>query len=137
MIFIESMQFMKSSLDVLVLNLSDNDFIYFIIRCRTHLEWLTHPITENGYTRFIRFNKISHHQLQDALRMAYHPITQNKYIHFRRFDSWWWWLIMSKRHNKRISDGVGKPFSVLPVAGDDLLCRNAWNECNHSQWWSV
>ena len=32
-----------------------------------------------------------------------------------------------------LSDGVGKPFSVRPTA-DDLICRNAWNRCIHSQW---
>ena len=32
-----------------------------------------------------------------------------------------------------LSDGVGKPFSVRPAAGDDLLCQNASNGCIHSQ----
>ena len=35
-----------------------------------------------------------------------------------------------------LSDGVSKPFSVRPAADDDLLCRNTWNGCIHSQWWS-
>ena len=33
-----------------------------IISCRTHWEWLTHPITENAYTYFRCLNIWSHHQ---------------------------------------------------------------------------
>ena len=32
---------------------------------------MAYPITENGYTHFRRFDILSHHQLQDALRMAH------------------------------------------------------------------
>ena len=35
-----------------------------------------------------------------------------------------------------LSDGLGKPFSLGPAADDDLICRNAWNGCIHSQWFS-
>ena len=53
-----------------------------------HWEWLTHPITENGYIHFRRFDILSQHQLQDALRMAYpphhwewiHPVQAFQYI---------------------------------------------------------
>ena len=33
-----------------------------------------------------------------------------------------------------LNDGMGKPFSVRPVADDALLCQNAWNGCIYSQW---
>ena len=39
--------------------------IRVIISWRTHWEWLTHPITDNGYTHFRHFDILSHHQLTD------------------------------------------------------------------------
>ena len=47
---------------------------YFIFlshhQLKAHWEWLTQPFTENGYTHFRRFDILSHHFLQDALRMS-------------------------------------------------------------------
>ena len=70
-----------------------------------HWEWLTHPITENGYTHFRCFSMLNHHQLQDSLRMSYPP-NHWEWIHpfqvFQQIKSslaeWrsWWWLNMSK-----------------------------------------
>ena len=61
---------------------------WVIISCRMHWEWLTHPITWNGYTYFRHLNILNHHQLQDTLRMAYtHPITENGYTHLRPFNT--------------------------------------------------
>ena len=37
------------------------------------LKMITHPITDNGYIHFRRFDITSHHQLNNALRMAYPP----------------------------------------------------------------
>ena len=48
--------------------------------CWTHWEWLTHPITENGYTHFRCFDIISHHQLQDTLRISVHPAVDDNLL---------------------------------------------------------
>ena len=57
----------------LIIILPKNYFILSRHQLLDALKWLTHPITENRYTHFTRFNILSHHQLQDALRMAYPP----------------------------------------------------------------
>ena len=57
-----------------------------IISYRTHLKWLTHSITENRYTHFRRFDILSRHQLQDALRMASPPHYWEWIQQFRRLD---------------------------------------------------
>ena len=89
----------------------------------------------------------SHHQLQDALWMAYpphhwewiHPFQVFRHIKSSPADVLQLMVIYYVETPEMgvsiLSDGVGKPFSVRPTADDDLLCRNAWNRCIHSLWW--
>ena len=75
--------------------------------CRTYWKWLTHPITENGYTHFRRLDILSDHQLQDAVRMAYPP-HHWKWIRYH-FD------IISHHHYVITSKPLKwvRPFSVM------------------------
>ena len=62
---------------------------------------------------------LNHHQLQDALRMAYSP------HHCVLQQMMTYYVETPEMGVSILSDGVNKPFSVRPVTDDDLLYRNA------------
>ena len=90
LVFIDSMQFMNSSLDALVKNLSDNDFKYLSEVFSDDLLQLVKPEGVYPYEYMDRFKKFSEDKLPEKCKcfssLKYECISEKDYLH--AIDVW-------------------------------------------------